>query len=261
MRPTALITGASGGIGAALAIAFAKRQHHVILVARSEQALHEQALVLAGRYGIEALAIPCDLSKPGAAERLMGELLKQQRRVDVLVNNAGFATYGPFHTEDARQTHDELQLNITALTELTRLLLPDMLTRGTGRILNVASIAAFLPGPLMAVYYATKAYVLSFSVALGEECRGTGVTVSCLCPGPTATGFQARAKMEKSNLFRLSSVMSAEDVAEAGADGCLAGRAIIVPGWKNKILTWSSHWLPRPWLARIVRQIQGEPHA
>jgi short-subunit dehydrogenase len=194
-KKTALITGASGGIGLDLARLFAEGGYDVVLVARTESKLKELATELASKHGVSARAVAADLADPAAPAQLMERLKAEGVQVDVLVNNAGYGGYGTFAETELDAELKMIQLNISALTALSKAVLPGMLARKSGRILNVASTAAFQPGPLMAVYYATKAYVLSFSEALANETKGTGVTVTCLCPGPTKTGFQQQAKM------------------------------------------------------------------
>ena len=176
--------------------------------------------------------------------------------VQVLVNNAGFGGYGPFAEADLASTLQMLQLNVVALTHLTRLFLPGMLERNLGGILNVASIAGFQPGPLMAVYYASKAYVLHFSEALTEELRNTNVRVTALCPGPTITGFEERAGLNASRFFTSRGVMDARAVAEAGYRGFRNGRRIVVPGWRNRLLAQSYRFFPRALIAGLVRRVQ-----
>src|SRR3954469_20394085 len=200
-RQTALITGASGGIGLELARVFAAHGYDLVLVARSGGKLEELAAELRTGHGIAARVIAKDLARPESPEDLARELEAAGVTVDVLINNAGFATFGPFVAADLHAELEELQLNVVTLTHLTKKLLPGMVARRRGGVLNVASTAAFQPGPFMAIYYATKAYVLSFSEALAEELAGTGVSVTALCPGPTATGFQQRAAMQDSKLF------------------------------------------------------------
>ncbi len=204
-RLTALVTGASSGIGEDLARLFAADGHNLVLVARGGERLHALAGELRDRKRIAASVIVADLSDPASPDRIARELVENGQQIDVLVNNAGFGQYGMFAKVDPVELGRLLQVNVSALTLLTRLLLPGMLSRRSGRVLNVASTAAFQPGPLMAPYYASKAYVLSLSEALAEETRGTGVTVTCLCPGPTTTRFQARAGMQKSKLFKMLS--------------------------------------------------------
>ncbi len=247
-RKLALITGASGGIGLEIARLFARDGYDLALVARSAERLDVVAAELRARGNIVVTTFTQDLSAPGAARVVFGQI----PACDVLVNNAGFASNGRFAELDEARILDEISLDVTALTQLTRLYLPGMIERKHGRILNVASTAAFLPGPNMAVYYASKAYVLSFSEALAEEMRGTGVTVTCLCPGATATGFADRAEMTATRLMR-GPQANATDVARAGYDGLLAGKPVVVPGITNKVLSWTAHLTPRRmllWLSR-----------
>ncbi len=256
-RPTALVTGASWGIGWELASLCAADGHDLILVARSAERLTALEKQLSERHGISTRVVPMDLTEPEAPRALYDELAKSDVEVDVLINNAGFGDAGPFSEADTAKQLGMLQLNVVALTHLTRLFLPGMLGRGRGRILNVASTAAFQPGPFMAVYYATKAYVLSFSEALTEECSGTGVTVTTLCPGPTATEFQSRARMGGAKLRRLH-MMDARSVAEEGYRAMKNGRAIVVNGLQNRLLAQSVRFSPR-WLVRkVTRWLNSE---
>jgi short-subunit dehydrogenase len=259
-RQVALITGASGGIGEELARIFAKNGFDLILVARTESKLRELGDQLAKQYGIKATPIAADLADPSAPKRLVEQVQGFGLQVDVLVNNAGFATYGRFDQLDMDGELHLLQVNIVTLTHLTRLLLPGMVARKRGKILNVASTAAFLPGPLMAVYYASKAFVLSFSEAINEELRGSGVTVTALCPGPTSTGFQARAKMEESKLVQGRQIMDVATVAQAGYSAVMSGRAVVVPGLMNQIQTFLPRLLPRSVIPPMVRQAQERSH-
>ncbi|MFN2528087.1 MAG: SDR family NAD(P)-dependent oxidoreductase [Candidatus Baltobacteraceae bacterium] len=222
--------------------------HDLILVARSYARLEEIAAGFRARYGVVVNCIAKDLSQPDAGL----ELYEQARHCDVLINNAGFATYGKFAESDVAVELQELQLNIVTLTQLTRLFLPGMIAQKWGRVLNVASTAAFIPGPLMAVYYASKAYVLSFSEAIANELRGTGVTVTCLAPGATQTGFQERAKMGDVPLFR-GALADASTVAKAGYRGMKKGKPLVVPGLKNKVLAFSTKVSPRGLMTKISR--------
>jgi len=249
-----LLTGASGGIGAALAPWFARDGHDLVLTARDEAALNRLADELRQRFNVRCTVLPCDLAPAGAAGELVAALDRDSIRVDVLVNNAGFATYGLFWEIDLAAELDLLQVNVVALTQLTRLLLPGMLDRGKGRILNVASTAAFYPGPLMAVNYASKAYVLSLSEGLAEEVAGRGVTVTALCPPPTCTGFQARAAMEESKLVR--GLMDVETVARVGYQGLMRGQRVVIPGRQSQLRALLSRFLPRSVVARHVRRAQ-----
>jgi uncharacterized protein len=252
MKQTALITGASSGIGLDLAHLFAADGHDVVLVARSEGKLRELARELETKHNIKAQVIVADLAKPDAPQ----QIFVVAPAVDILVNNAGYGLSGKFAETDLRTELDMIQVNIAALTHLTKLFLPPMLQRGRGRILNVASTASFQPGPLMAVYYATKAYVLSFSDAIGEELRGTGVTVTALCPGPTATGFQKTAELGSEALLKIMRPVSSMDVARAGYRALMRGKRVVVPGMKNKIGVQSIRITPRALATKVVRALQ-----
>jgi short-subunit dehydrogenase len=255
-RPLALVTGASGGIGAEIARILAGNGHDLVLVARSAVRLQAFAGELSAAHGIRARALAADLAQGEEPDRLARSIASEGAEVDVLVNNAGFGLHGPFVRTDGARELEMIQLNVVALTHLTKLLLPGMVARGRGRILNVASTAGFAPGPFMAVYYATKAFVVSLSEALAEELRGTGVTVTALCPGATRTAFAGAAGMEESALFRRGMVMEAREVARAGVEGMLAGRAIVVPGLANKALLASIRVAPRSLVRRITRRMQ-----
>jgi len=252
-HPTALITGASGGIGRDLARLFAAGGHHLLLVARSADALDQLGAELARAYGIRATTVPADLTDPDAPAAVHRAVRDLGAEVDVLVNNAGNGLYGRFAEADIDTELRMIQLNVTAVTHLTKLFLPAMLARRSGRILNVASTAAFQPGPLMAVYYATKAYVLSFSEALAEELAGSGVTVTTLAPGATRTGFQAQAKMDEARLFRRPTVMTSEAVARAGYEGLMRGERIVIPGLVNKALVQALRLAPRTLVTKILK--------
>jgi short-subunit dehydrogenase len=199
--------------------------------------------------------IPADLARPEAPAQIFVEAARRGLQVDVLINNAGFGAYGEFASTKLQEELDMIQVNISALTHLTKLALPGMLERKRGRIMNVASTAGFQPGPLMAVYYATKAYVVSFSEAIANELQGTGVTVTCLCPGPTATEFASRADMEKSRLFKLGR-MSSEEVARIGYRGMMRGKTLIIPGAKNKVIMESVRFTPRKLVTAVARSMQ-----
>jgi short-subunit dehydrogenase len=244
---TALVTGASGGIGLEIARVLAG-EHDLVLVARSADRLHDVAAELGG-----ARVLALDLADPGAVARVVAEV----PQVDVLVNNAGLGDFSPFAAASPAKLDALIALNIGALTSLTRAYLPGMLDRKQGRILNVASTASFQPGPLMAVYYATKAYVLSLSEALAEETRGTGVTVTALCPGPTASGFQAGAAMEGSRLVQGRKLPTAASVASYGVAAMRKGDVVAVPGLMNKLLASSIRLTPRPIVRRLVHRMQS----
>ena len=254
--PTALVTGASSGIGLELATLLAKNHHDLVLIARGRERLDGIARGLTEEFGVTATVLPADLTDPSAPIDIVLALAEQKLSIDVLVNNAGFGVYGFFANTPLEKELAMIQVNITALTHLTKLLLPRMLERRRGRILNVASTAAFQPGPLMAVYYATKAYVLSFSEALGNETAGTGVTVTALCPGPTITEFQKRAGLEMTRLFKSPLVMDAPTVARAGYDGMMRGKRVVVPGATNRTLVQALRVTPRRLAAAVARRIQ-----
>jgi short-subunit dehydrogenase len=254
-RPIALVTGASSGIGLALALEFGRGGHDLVLVARQEDRLRDVAVQLAA-VGATAHILPADLADPSAPAALAREVGERGLVIDCLCNNAGFGQQGKFAEQDLTRQLEMIQVNVAALTALTHLFLPAMLTRKHGRILNVASTAAFLPGPLMAVYYATKAFVLSFSYALAEEVRGTGVTVTALCPGPTKTAFADVAGMNHSNLFKGPFVMEVGPVAAAGYAGLMQGKHLVVPGLANKVSAFSARLAPREVLASIAGKLQ-----
>lgn len=243
----ALITGASSGIGLELARLLAADGHDLVLVARRRERLTE----LAAELG-QGRVIAADLADRGAPAMIA----EQVPSVDILVNNAGHGDSGPFAYADRATQLSMIDVNIRALTELSRLYLPGMLERGDGRILNVASTAAFQPGPLMAVYYASKAYVLSLSEALHEETRGSGVTVTALCPGPTASEFQAVAGLARSRLIVRRPPAGAAEVAAEGHRGMMRGRAIVVTGRTNRTVAASVRFVPRSLMRRIVHRIQ-----
>jgi short-subunit dehydrogenase len=255
VHETALITGASGGIGEELARLFAKDQFDVVLIARSEEKLNALKMELENAYGVHAYVLCANLADPASPQRIVAKLAAEKIEVTALVNNAGFGAYGFFHQTDFLQEKEMLQVNVVALSELTKLLLPGMVLRKKGYILNVASTAAFQPGPLMAVYYASKAYVLSLSEALADELAGTGVQVTCLCPGPTKTGFAAHAKMGKSRLFT-GLAMTAQEVALSGYHGMQAGKRVIIPGWKNTIMAFATRFVPHSFAAHLARRMQ-----
>ncbi|MGA2004852.1 MAG: SDR family oxidoreductase [Terriglobales bacterium] len=261
-RKTALITGASFGIGLELARIFAREGHNLVLVARTADKLRQLASELQKNHSTRSLVLATDLSDPGAAAYVLDQTTRAQIAVDILVNNAGFGQYGFFADNDLEECLRQIQLNVTTLTHLTRLYLPDMIERARtektpGRILNVASTAAFLPGPLMAVYFATKAYVLHFSEALSNELDGTGVTVTCLCPGATTTEFHKRAKATGQRLLKMGS-MDAHTVAEDGYRALMAGKPVVISGFKNWLVAQSVRISPRRLATAIARKIQEE---
>ncbi|MFQ5679632.1 MAG: SDR family NAD(P)-dependent oxidoreductase [Gemmatimonadota bacterium] len=253
----ALVTGASAGIGYELARILAAERYDLLLAARRLEKLEELSVELRHEHGISVRPIGADLSAVGAAERLFREATASGRPIDLLVNNAGVGVFGPFADTPLGDSLRLLRLNVETLTVLTRLCLPEMIARGHGRILNVASTAAFQPGPHMAAYYASKAFVLHLGEALAEELRGSGVTVTTLCPGPTRTEFQTRARMGRSLLTRGAWMADAAGVARAGYRGMMRERTVVVPGLPNKLTPWGARLLPRRLLTRLVRWIQA----
>lgn len=243
LRKTALITGASSGIGYELAKLFAKDGFNLVLVARNADKLNQIASELRDQFNVSIKSIPKDLSVSTAPDEIFAAVKKDLIQIDVLVNNAGFNVYGPFFETDLIKEREMIQVNMVSLTHLTKLFLYEMIKRRYGKILNVASTAAFQPGPFGAVYYATKAYVLYFTEAIANELRGSGVNITVLCPGPTKTEFQKRARMKNSRLTR-SKLMNAEVVAKAGYYGLMKGKSIVIPGMKNKILVLSVRLVP-----------------
>jgi len=256
MKKTALITGASSGIGFELAKIHASKGDNLILVARSLAKLDELKMELEKKHGISVVNIEKDLSRIGSVAELYAEIKRQNIEVDYLINNAGFGDFGLFHELNWQKQEQMINLNITALTQLTRLFLQEMVERKNGRIMNVASTAAFQPGPLMAVYYATKAYVLSFSEAVDNEVRDFGVTVTALCPGPTESGFQAVASIEDSKLVKGKKLPSSKEVAEYGYKAMMKGKTVAIHGFINALLANSVRFTPRSIMVKAVRKIQ-----
>ena len=252
---TALITGASGGIGYELAKLFAGDHCNLVLVARNAERLSQIAGELAGQFGIKVKTVALDLGAVPAPKFLFDQLQREGISVEILVNNAGFGVFGEFAQMPEEEILGQIQLNITALTELCRLFLPPMVARRRGKIMNVASTAAFQPGPLMAVYYASKAYVLSFSEAIANELRGSGVTVTCFCPGATATGFAKRAGTENSRLFKQLGAMDAGRVARDGYRGLMAGKTVVISAAHNWLVAESVRFAPRKVVTAISRWI------
>jgi hypothetical protein len=253
---TALITGASRGIGYDLAKEFARLSYRLVLVSRNVAKLEEIRQKFISEYNVEVIIVPKDLSLHQAALEIYNELEQKDIIVDVLANNAGVGDFGEFKDEDFHKISRMLHLNIVALTELTKLFLKGMVERGEGKILNVSSLAAFLPGPYMAVYYASKAYVKSFSQALADELKSTGVTVTAVCPGLTKTGFQQEVGGEKATASRLNLMASSEWVAEVAVKAMLEGKEILVPGVINSSIARTSRFISDGVKSRIVKKIQ-----
>ncbi|NUO18883.1 SDR family oxidoreductase [bacterium] len=253
MSKTALITGASSGIGLELAQLMARDGVSLVLVARSEDKLNEIAQGFRSLYKVDVAVIVSDLSQANAPFELHAEVKRRGLVVDYLVNNAGFGIYDRFLATDLSRELEMIQLHVAATTALTKLFADDMAKRGGGRIMNVASTAAFQPGPWMAVYYATKAYMLSYSEAANQALKGTGVTVTCLCPGPTPTNFQVRAKNRKRGVLRHVKT-TASFVAREGYLGMLSRKPLVIPGVLNKLGTVAVRFLPR----RLVTYLSGK---
>ena len=247
MKKVALVTGASAGLGVEFARQLSKRGHRLVLAARRKERLDELARELGN-----ARAVAIDLSKKDSAAKLMADIEANGESVDLLVNNAGFGLIGRFAELDARRERQMIDLNVGALTDLCRAVAPAMIARKSGAILNVASTAAFQPGPNMAVYFATKAFVLSLSEAIHEELKPYGIKVSCLCPGPTRTEFGDVAGFGGNGLFH-KVAMNAAEVVETGLKGLDSNRAVVVAGWMNKLTAASTRFAPRS----VVRKIAG----
>jgi short-subunit dehydrogenase len=256
--PTALITGASSGIGLALAEQLAQHGHGLLLVARRADELGRLAARLRAEHGVAVSVCALDLCAAQAVDELQEHVRREQLEIGIVINNAGFGQLGAFCQTSWEQEERMIRLNILAATALARAFLPGLIARGSGRILNVASTAAYLPGPYMAVYYASKAYLLSWSQALSLELQGTGVTVTALCPGPTRTGFEHVAGLGGSGLFASRAVMSAEAVAMIGYRAMMRGRRVAVAGWLNRLMALATHVTPTAILMRVARRLH--PH-
>jgi short-subunit dehydrogenase len=247
-----LITGGSSGIGLELAKVFARNGYNLVLVARDEQRLTLASEELESTYGITCRILSFDLSLSTSAQDLYQAVQAKEITVDILVNNAGFGTWGMFWELDEEKELREMNLNMISLTLLTKYYLREMITRGRGKILNVASTAAFQPGPMMAVYYATKAFIVSFTEALSKEAEGTGVTVSTVCPGPVETEFQKHAGMANMHLLKNIFMMDARSVAEYAYAGLMKGKRMIIPGMLNKLVSFCIRFLPKRLLLSTV---------
>jgi short-subunit dehydrogenase len=256
MSETAIITGASSGIGLELAKLFAQSGRNLILVARSAGKLNDLREELVKQHSVHVEVIVADLAEVDAAPKLVAELNSRRLVADILVNNAGFGELGRFDEIDVGRQVNMMRLNIVTLTHLTRLLLPEMLKRKRGGILNVASTAAFQPGPNMAVYYATKAFVLSFSEAIHEELLDSGVKVTCLAPGPTKTGFGEDSGMNDTKIFS-ANAMDVTQVAQAGFDSFENNAALVIPGIKNKFGAFLTRLVPRFVTRKLVKKLQS----
>ena len=250
---TVLITGASSGIGREFSKLFAEKGYRLVITARREKNLAELKKMYP-ENNVEV--IPCDLGSEAGAEYLYNEVKKRSIKVDILINNAGFGLFGEFYETDIEKEKKMIDLNVKALVELSKYFLQEMLERNSGRILNVASIAAFQPGPYMSVYYASKAFVLSFSEALRNEVRNTGVCISVLCPGPVETEFEKSSELTKSKLFSKLKPITAEKVAYAGYRGLMKNRAEISVGFFNRAAITAGTFVPTGIKVNIARKIQ-----
>lgn len=255
-RPIAIITGASSGIGRDFAELFARDGYDLILVARRREAIETLARTLTDRYGITCDPFPADLSRRLEREHLAARIRSVDQQVAALVNNAGIGAHGYFHETDLERDLEIIDVNVAALTHLTKIVLPGMLARRAGRIVNVSSVAAFQPGPLMSVYYASKAYVQSFSEALSEETAGTGVTVTAVCPGPTVSEFHASSGLQPGAFTVGAPPMASRQVAELAYRGAAMGRRVVITGLRNKVVVVANRLLSRRSMARLVRRLQ-----
>jgi uncharacterized protein len=252
LKSYTLITGASGGIGRDLALLAAADDKNLLLVARSGDKLEELSIEILKNYKVEVILSVVDLSTADGVNKLIAEINSKNIQLDTLINNAGFGDFGDFAKADLAKNLEMIRLNISALTQLSHFALQGMLKEGKGHILNVASTAAFMPGPGMSVYYASKAYVLSFSEALTRELKGSGVTMTTLCPGPTDTGFAIAAGLGKSLLHKVLPAATSKEVAVAGYKAMLKGKAIVIPGFVNKISVLSPRFSPRSMVRNMM---------
>jgi short-subunit dehydrogenase len=252
-KERALITGGSVGIGAALAEVFAAHGHDVILTSSNRDKLEARGRAIRERFNIDVVCLAEDLGDPSGARRLHETVIGRGLDVHYLVNNAGIGQYGKFESTDLDVELKMIQINTASLVDLTKRFLPPMIQRKSGRILNLASTAAFVPGPWSSVYYATKAFVLSFSQAIEYELRPHGITVTALCPGPTESEFKVRAGSQRSRLFE-NMVMPAEPVAQLGYSAMMKGQAVVIPGARNKLVPIAARLMPRPLVAMLAHR-------
>lgn len=257
-KATSLITGATNGIGLELAKIHASKGGDLVLVARTKSKLDKLKSAWEKEYHISVYTIEKDLSIIGAAQEVYDEVLRHNLQIDYLINNAGFGNYGFFQETAWEKEQKMINLNITALTQLTKLFLQDMSKRKSGKIMNLASTASFQPGPLMAVYFATKAYVLHFTEAIANEVKNQGITVTALCPGPTETNFQTAAEAEENQAFNQQKLPSAEEVAAYGYQAMMKGKLVAIHGLQNKLLANSVRFVPRKISTKIVRKVQDK---
>lgn len=250
----AIVTGASGGIGFELAKLLAKDNYNLILIARNIEKLNEIKAELENEFSISVITIKKDLSVSTSSKELFDEIKTKNLNVSILINNAGFGDFGAFAECDLDKQLRMMQLNIVSLTELTRLFLPDFINQKEGKILNIASVAAFMPGPMMSVYYATKAYVLSFTEAISNELKGSGVSVTALCPGPTKTKFFDAAEVENPKFMQLLKMADSSSVAKYGYQSLKKGKVVAIPGFMNKLIVCLVRFTPRS----VLRYLNGK---
>jgi hypothetical protein len=256
MPKTALITGATGGIGYEFADICASKGINLVLVGRNESKLEKIASDFVKKYTVSVTKVTADLSDPDSPQTVYDAVQKEELTIDYLINNAGFGDFGMFTETDWAKEQAMMQVNMTTLVQLTKLFLPKMINNGSGAVMNLASTAAFQPGPLMAVYYATKSFVLSFSEAIGYELKGTGVTVTALCPGPTRSGFQKHSNIEESKLVKDKKLPTAREVAEFGVEAMLEGKPVAIHGLNNWFLAKIVPFLPRQMVLDTVYNMQ-----
>ncbi len=252
-----IITGASTGIGMELTKILAECGHHLLLISRNKEALERLKAQIKQKNNQQIHIFPLDLTRPNTAMEVYNYCRENKYNVNYLINNAGFGESGFFHSSEWLKTEQMIQLNITALTQLTRIFVEDMVKNRSGKILNVSSTAAFQPGPLMAVYYASKAFVLNFSEALNNEVKDFGVSVTTVCPGPTATNFQSVAQIQDTVLVKGKKLMSAAEVAQAAWKGMEKNKALVIPGFKNTFLTVIQRIFPRSLAVQVVRKLNS----
>lgn len=253
MSKTALITGASGGIGLELARIHASKGGNLILVARNKIKLDAIKSEFESKYHVSVLIISMDLAVTDAAKELFDTVQKENIKVDYLINNAGFGDFSLFAETDREKVSRMMHLNMTTLTQLTRLFLPEMISNGGGKIMNLGSTASFQPLPLMAVYAATKAYVLSFSEAINNELAGKGITVTALCPGLTESGFVDAAAMNQSKMANSKKLPTSKEVAEFGYNAMMKGKAVAIHSFKNRALANLGKLAPRSLVVKMSR--------
>jgi hypothetical protein len=257
MKKTALITGASSGIGAEFAKIFAQNNYNLVLIARSEDVLNKIKKEIETKYGVRVWIVVADLTLADSPQQIFNFTKKENIVIDYLINNAGFGDFGYFHQSNWQKQQEMINLNITSLCNLCYLFGNEMANRKSGKILNVASVASFMPGPLMSIYYATKSFVLSFSEALNNELSDFGVTVTVLCPGPVNTNFVEASNLKQSKLFKIIKPVEAFSVAYYGFKMMMKGKTIAIYGINNRLLIFLLRFVPRNWVVKAVRLIQN----